>query len=76
MQNNLPRYRTIKGCLEEIKKLDNSTAISEWFIRQLCKTNKVDYQASGNKSLVNLDSLLNFLGYTGNQTNTPNYFYL
>lgn len=62
-KKNFPRYRTIKECLETIKALDSDTAISEWFIRQLCKNQKISYFASGNKSLVNLDSLLAFLGY-------------
>lgn len=63
MNNNLPRYRTIKECLVELKKLDNDTAITEHFIRQLCKKNQIEYLASGNKSLVNFDSLLKYLGY-------------
>lgn len=61
---SIPKYRTIKECLNEVKKCDSDTAVSEFFIRQLCKTNKIKYFNSGNKSLVNLDSLLEFLGYT------------
>ena len=58
------RYRTIKACLEEIRKIDKVTAVTEYFIRRLCKDNKIVYHASGNKSLVSLDSLLNYLGIT------------
>lgn len=61
------RYRTIKECLVEIKKIDRDTAITEWFIRQLCNTNKITYFKSGNKSLVNLDSLLSYLGFINTQ---------
>ena len=57
----LPRYRTIKGCLELLKTIDESTAITEWYIRHLCKTNQIKYLPSGNKSLVNYDDLLLFL---------------
>ena len=60
-QMKIPRYRTIKECLHAIKKLDDKSAITEFFIRHLCKQGKVQYFASGNKSLVNLDSLLAYL---------------
>lgn len=56
------RYRTIKQCVAEIKKIDGDSAITEYFVRQLCKSNKIQYFASGNKSLVNFDSLLSYLG--------------
>ena len=56
-----PRYRTIQQCYQAIKKLDNDTAITEWFIRQLCNSGKIKYYKNGNKSLVNLDNLLGFL---------------
>ena len=57
------RLRTIQQCMAEIIKLDPDTAISEWFIRSLCKSNKIQYILSGNKSLVNFDSLLQYLNY-------------
>jgi hypothetical protein len=58
----LPRYRTIKECFLAIKLLDDGTAITEWKIRSMCKHGEVNYIASGNKSLVNLDDLLSRLG--------------
>lgn len=67
MTNNdktLPRFRTIKACLAEIKKFDANTAITESFIRRLCKQNKITYFSSGNKFLVSLDSLFYYLNYT------------
>lgn len=57
----MPRLRTISQCVEEILKLDPDSAIKEWFIRSLCKTKKIDYVPNGTKSLVNLDSLLEYL---------------
>lgn len=57
------RLRTIQQCMTEIIKLDPDTAISEWFIRSLCKSNKIQYILSGNKSLVNFDSLLQYLNF-------------
>ena len=62
----IPRMRTIKQCLEEIKKVDSETAISEWYIRWLCKNNKIEYLACGSKSLVNFDDLIYFLNF-GNE---------
>lgn len=61
--NKLPKYRTIQECLAIIKGLDEGTAITEFFIRSLCKNNQIKYLPSGNKSLVQLDSLLSFLEY-------------
>ena len=57
------RLRTIQQFMAEIIKLDPDTAISEWFIRSLCKSNKIKYILSGNKSLVNFDSLLQYLNF-------------
>lgn len=57
----IARFRTIKQCLEAIKSADPDTAITEWYIRQLCREKKIICYESGSKSLVNLDSLLEFL---------------
>ena len=59
----LPRYRTIKECAKAIKKIDGSTAITEYYIRKLCRDGTIIYRKSGTKSLVNLDYLLDYLGY-------------
>ena len=61
MELKIPRYRTIQQCLVEIKKLDKESAISEFFIRSLCRSQTIEYVSSGNKSLVNLDNLLQYL---------------
>lgn len=58
----IPRFRTIRQCMDEIKKLDSESSISEWFIRTLCKSNAIEHYTSGNKSLVNYDDLLKYLG--------------
>ena len=54
----VPRYRTIDGCVEDIKESDPKSAISKYFIRKLCKSGKVQCQVAGNKLLVNWDSLI------------------
>lgn len=60
-ENNIPKYRTIKSCVNEIKNMDKNSAITENFVRQLCKAGKIVYHLSGNKSLVSLDSLIEYL---------------
>ena len=64
---NIPRLKTIKGCLVEIKKIDKETAISEWYIRSLCSENKIKYFKSGNKSLVDFDSLIAYFNTKQNE---------
>lgn len=63
MAETIIRSRTVKECLEYIKTLDPDTAITEWFIRTLCKDNKIQYFASGKKLLINLDNLISYINY-------------
>ena len=61
----IPRLRTITQCLNELKKIDSETCVSQWYIRQLCKTNQIKYIIAGkNKILVNLDNLIGYLNQT------------
>lgn len=60
-KKNVAIIRTVRQCISIIKKCDPNTAISEWYIRQLCKGGKIAAYSSGNKLLVNLDSLLAYL---------------
>lgn len=57
----LPRMRLIKECVAEIKALDPGTAVTEYYIRGLVKTGKIPVAMAGNKALINLDGLLNYL---------------
>ena len=59
--NSIPQMKTVQQCFQSIKQLDSETAITEWFIRSLCKDNKVKHFMSGNKILVNYDDLLKYL---------------
>lgn len=54
----LPRMRTVSQCVQEIKNIDHESCITEWYIRTLCKENKIAYFQSGNKLLINFDNLL------------------
>lgn len=58
---NIPKMKTVQQCFRCIKQLDSESAITEWFIRSLCKDNKVKHFMSGNKILVNYDDLLKYL---------------
>lgn len=67
--NTKTRIRTIQQCLNEIKSLDPCTAVTENFIRTLCKSNQVKHFKSGSKYLVNLDYLLSYLKYSQGDIN-------
>ncbi len=56
------KIRTIQQCLTELKLLDSNTAVTENFIRSLCKTNKIKFFKSNSKYLVNYDDFLRYLG--------------
>ena len=61
--DKVSRMRTIGKCIEYIKSLDPDTAITEWYLRTLCKNHKVEYFETGKKLLVNLDSLLSYFNF-------------
>lgn len=69
LADQVPRFRTIKDCLIAIKEVDPQTAVTEWYIRLLCKSNTIICYKSGNKSLVNLDNLLDYLNRGLDDTN-------
>lgn len=58
------RMRTIRQCVHELKLLDPDTAVSEWFIRCLCKDGKVKHFMTGTKVLVNFDDLIRYLNFS------------
>lgn len=51
------KIRTIRGILEELKKEDPNSAITESCIRKLCKDGTIPYQKSGNKYLINFEDV-------------------
>lgn len=55
------RFRTVSKALDEIKELDPNTCLSEFVIRKLARESKISQVKSGNKTLVDLDSLIAFL---------------
>lgn len=61
MTETIVRMKTVEQSAKAIKELDPETAITEWFIRCLCKENKVKHFMTGTKILVNYDDLLRYL---------------
>lgn len=57
----IPRIRKIKEAMAEIQKQDPESAITEHYLRQLCKTGQIPTSRSGTDYLINLDTLEQFL---------------
>ena len=57
----LPRMRTIKEAAAEIKELDEHTALTPWRIRELVFSGVLPAVRAGNKILLNLDTLFEYL---------------
>lgn len=57
----MAKYRTIAKALEEIKKIDPGTCLSDYVLRKLAYEGKVSQIQSGNKTLIEIESLIDFL---------------
>ena len=69
------RFRTIAKALAELKNIDPDTCISEFVIRKLAQERKISQVKSGNKTMIDFDSLLAFLNgeeFTGTYIELPN----
>nr|WP_315021721.1 DNA-binding protein [uncultured Aminipila sp.] len=55
------RIRTIQQAAAEIKKADENTAVTEFYIRQLVNNGEIPTRKSGGKYLINMDILLSYL---------------
>ena len=63
----IPRMRTIKECMEEIKKLDPNTAFREYCLRDLVLNGEIPSISAGKKRLINLDVLFDYLNNEQNK---------
>lgn len=54
-------FRTINECHSLIIGEDKESAITKFFIRQLCNQGLVHYIKAGSKVLVDFNSLMNYL---------------
>lgn len=57
----IPRMRTVKEAIEELKAIDPQTAVREYFLRDLVAQNAIPVVRAGRKILINFDKLLEYL---------------
>jgi excisionase family DNA binding protein len=55
------KLRTLQDAYESIKLEDPDTAITPYAIRLIVKQNKIPFMRSGNKYLINLETLLKYI---------------
>lgn len=56
----LARMRTITQCVNYFKEQDPDSSVSYYCISNLVKSNKINCVKSGNKTLINLDTLIEY----------------
>lgn len=56
-----PRMRTIQEAAVELRRIDPNTAVTPYFIRRMVLNGTIPHVKAGNKRLVNLDTLLDYL---------------
>ncbi len=57
----MARMRTVKGAVNFLRQMDPNTCVSEWFIRSLLKSGKLKHHKAGNRYLIDIDYLIEFL---------------
>jgi len=57
----MPRMRTITQAVQQIKQDDPASCISEWWLRQLVKSDKLKCHRAGNRYLIDMDLLEEYL---------------
>ena len=71
----MPRMRTIQGAYDAILEADSESAITPYAIRRLILNNEIPYLRAGNKYLVDLDTLEEYLkSPNSNSSETPNNY--
>ncbi len=63
--NICPRMMTIEQLIDTVKQADENTAITRYFVRQLCIENKIVHIKAGQKYLINYDKFVDFLNNGG-----------
>lgn len=56
-----PKMRTIKQAIKEIKEYDSKTALTERGLRRLVDEEKIVSTLIGNKNLIDMDQLYDYL---------------
>lgn len=67
-KNRTLRMRTIPKAYDEIKKLDNNTSFTLRALRRMCANGDIPTVKVGNKTLINLDLLIETLSCINNGT--------
>ena len=67
----IPRMRTARKIVGEIKKLDPDSDVTEYCVRQIIKSGAVPVIWAGGKALVNLDAILELFGVGMEQPSEP-----
>ena len=57
----IPRMRTVHEAAQELKSMDEHTAVTEYHIRQLALSGVLPRVQAGRKLLINFDLLLEYL---------------
>lgn len=57
----VPRMRTVREAAQELKAIDEHTAVTEYHIRQLALSGVLPRIQAGRKLLINFDLLLEYL---------------
>lgn len=58
---NIPRMRTVHEAAQELKAIDEHTAVTEHHIRQLVISGVLPRIQAGRKLLINFDTLIEYL---------------
>ena len=66
MLNKTPRMRTLPKAYEEVKAADPDTAFTMRALRRLVKCGDIQTVRVGNKNLINLDLLFDYLSCYNN----------
>lgn len=59
--SEIPRMRTIKQAINELKSTDTETAFTETALRRAISSGDIPHLKAGNKILVNLDAVEKYL---------------
>lgn len=60
-QHQTPLMRTISEAIQELKALDKNSAITPYFVRQLCIKGVLPTVKAGKKILLNFNDLLEYM---------------
>lgn len=59
--DKVARIRTIEKAYDEIRRTDPDTCISKHFIKNLVIDGEIPYRKTGNRYLIDLDNLINYV---------------